>query len=245
MTAPYILRAIRKSYGQRVALELEEAVFYPGHLYVLTGPNGSGKSTLLNMLALLLKPEQGQLFFGDEEVTWSKAQLTALRKKITLVHQTPYLFTGSVSANVAYGLKLRGLRGEQVRERVTESLKQVGLEGFERRNAHQVSGGEGRRVALARALALQPEVLLLDEPLANLDQASAIIFERLISSLPKQGTLVVVSTHDPRHAEQLGTAGIHLVNGRVDSQATRYEEYSVRTDDENKIVCQPLTRPAT
>lgn len=225
MFSRFTLTSIRKYYGDKLALELDELTLEPGHLYILTGPNGSGKSTLLNILALLSKPEQGEVVFDGERVTWKNSELNLLRKKVTLLHQSPYLFSGTVSANVAFGLKARGISGEELHRAVADSLELVGLKGFEERNVRQLSGGEARRVALARALALRPEMLLLDEPLANVDQESAQVVEQLIASLPDLGTTVVISTHDPHQNERLEGDVIQLLGGRLASENGRNTAY--------------------
>jgi tungstate transport system ATP-binding protein len=219
MMAQFSLTSIRQSYGSKVALDLEELTLLPGRLYILTGPNGSGKSTLLDILAFLARPERGELVFDGKRVTWKKRELNLLRKKVTLLHQSPYLFVGTVFGNVSFGLKARGITGEELRRSVADSLALVGLEGFEERDAWQLSGGEARRVALARALAFKPDLLLLDEPMANVDKDSATVIERLIASLPAQGTTVVMSTHDPHQGERLDGDVIQLLDGRLEKTA--------------------------
>jgi tungstate transport system ATP-binding protein len=241
MIPKFQLTSIQKRYGDRLALELDELTIWPGRVHILTGANGSGKSTLLNILAFLAKPERGEVSFAGSLVTWKKSELNALRKKITLLHQSPYLFTGTVFSNLAFGLKLRGIKGEPLRERVADSLTLVGLVGFEERNVRQLSGGEARRVALARALALQPEILLFDEPLANLDKHSAPVVDGIIASLADHGVTIVIATHDPRQAERFEGEVIHLVDGRLDHM-------SAPCDDlprwERVSLCQPSTMPA-
>jgi len=216
MNAQLTLTSVQKRYGGKIALELKKLALLPGRLYILTGPNGSGKSTLLNILALLSKPERGELLYAGERVTWKSRELSILRTKVTLMHQSPYLFAGTVFDNVAFGLKARGISGEVLRRTVSGSLALVGLAGFEERNVTQLSGGEARRVALARALAPKPEILLLDEPLAHVDRESAEIIERLIASLTAGGTMVVMSTHDPHQNKRLGGEVIHLTGGRLE-----------------------------
>ncbi|HEY6008301.1 MAG TPA: ABC transporter ATP-binding protein, partial [Geobacteraceae bacterium] len=137
-----------------------------------------------------------------------------LRREVTLLHQAPYLFNTSVRGNIVFGLKARGVTGPEQRRRVEEALELVGLAAFLKRKARELSGGEAQRVALARALALRPKVLLLDEPLANVDRASAELLEEVILSLPARGTSVIISTHDPEHRHRFGTNRIHLVAGR-------------------------------
>lgn len=223
MNAQLLLSSIRKSYGGKICLELEQLAIRPGRLYILTGPNGSGKSTLLNIMALLSKPDRGELFYAGQPVAWKNRKLTLLRKKITLMHQSPYLFDGTVFDNVAFGLKARGIPKEQLRHAVDDALALVGLAGFEERNVKHLSGGEARRVALSRALALKPEILLLDEPLAHVDRESAEVIELLIASLPARGTTVVMSTHDPLHDERLGGEVIPLFEGRMGLMADRID----------------------
>jgi tungstate transport system ATP-binding protein len=141
--------------------------------------------------------------------------MTDLRRTVTLLHQTPYLGSGTVAANVAYGLSLRGIRGAERHHLVDEALAMVGLAGFSGRIARTLSGGEQRRVALARALAIKPRVLILDEPFAGLDREAAELLEDVISSLPRAGTTVILSTHDARHPRRLGGEIIALEGGRV------------------------------
>jgi tungstate transport system ATP-binding protein len=242
MIPNYKLTGIAKYYGENLALELDHLSLFPARIYVLTGANGAGKSTLLDILAFLSEPERGEVEFDGKKVEWRESELEALRKRVTLLHQSPYLFSGTVFTNVAYGLKYRGLKGDALKHRVTEALSLVRLSGFEERNVRQLSGGEKRRVGLARALALQPEVLLFDEPLANLDSLSSEVVDGIITSLPGKGTTVVVATHDPQHAARLHGETIHLVNNRLD----RIPGEDCREPRESNEVqtCRPLPKPA-
>jgi tungstate transport system ATP-binding protein len=241
MTAQFQLTSVRKRYGKRTALHVEELTIWPGRVYVLTGANGSGKTTLLSILAFLTRPEVGNVAFAGERVRWKQAELAALRKKVTLLHQAPYLFGGSVFSNIAFGLRLRNISADILRRTVAESLELVGLPGFAERNAAQLSGGETRRVALARALALKPEILLFDEPLANLDRHSSEVIERLIADLPGRGTTVVVATHDFGQCDRVGGEVIHLVEGRLEPDPGRHP---ASNEWETVDLCQPLTMPA-
>ncbi|MBU4604687.1 MAG: ATP-binding cassette domain-containing protein, partial [Proteobacteria bacterium] len=188
----FSLRGVVKRFEQREALNLERLDLEAGVITVVEGPNGAGKTTLLSLLALITPPDQGRLFFDGHELPRSGSQLTAWRRQITLVAQQAYLFDTSVEKNVAYGLRLRGLERVQREVRVGEALAQVGLTEFAPRPAKRLSGGEMQRVALARALVLRPRALLLDEPFANLDPASAQVFERVLGELPGQGCAVVL-----------------------------------------------------
>ena len=217
----YRLQSIRKCYGSNVALDIEELTIAEGRLYTLTGANGAGKSTLLSILAFLTPPTSGEIFYAGKRVDWSQGSEEEYRRKVTLLHQSPYLFGGSVDDNVAFGLKVRGIRGEEQRRRIDEALDVVGLRGFRDRKARELSGGEAQRVAMARALALKPEVLLLDEPLANIDRETTGLLEAVIASLPAQGTTVVMTTHDPDHPGRLNGESIFLEGGRHVLQSLR------------------------
>ncbi|HTG83022.1 MAG TPA: ABC transporter ATP-binding protein [Geobacteraceae bacterium] len=210
----YRLKNLRKSYGSREVLAIEDLSIREGGIYTLTGPNGSGKSTLLGILAFLSPPTTGEVLFAGESVAWNSRSLLSLRRNATLLHQAPYLFDTSVRGNITFGLKTRGLTAGEQQRRVAEALEMVDLVGFEKRKARELSGGEVQRVALARALALKPRVLLLDEPLANVDRKCAELLVEVIISLPARGTSVIVSTHDPAHRHRFGGNRIHLVAGR-------------------------------
>jgi tungstate transport system ATP-binding protein len=217
----YRLQSIRKRYGSNVALDVEELTIAEGRLYTLTGANGAGKSTLLSILAFLAPPTSGEIFYAGVRVDWNHGSVEEYRRKVTLLHQSPYLFGGSVHDNVAFGLKVRGIPGEERRRIVDRALEGVGLQGFRDRKARELSGGEAQRVAMARALALEPEVLLLDEPLANIDRETAGLLESVIASLPARGTTVVMTTHDPDHPGRLNGESIHLEGGRHVLQSLR------------------------
>ncbi|MDH3808515.1 MAG: energy-coupling factor ABC transporter ATP-binding protein, partial [Desulfuromonadales bacterium] len=194
--------------GDSFKLSVEHLVLQPGLIYALTGANGSGKSTLLRVMALLTPPFEGTIEFSGNKTNNPARQ----RQKVTLVEQSPYLFKGKVIDNLSYGLKLRGIDNNERIRRITTTLANVGLEGFEQRQAKELSGGEIQRVALARALALKPELLLLDEPTANIDSSSLQGYEALLRDLPKYGVTVVFSTHDPSQSQRLGDQVLHLDN---------------------------------
>lgn len=211
----YRLRGIRMRYGTRTVLAIDDLSIAAGRLYTLAGPNGAGKSTLLDILAFLAPPTEGEVWYAGTRVDWSPRSARDRRLKVTLLHQSPYLFGGTVRANVAFGLRSRGIRGDAQRRIVDRALEAVGLGDFAERKARELSGGEAQRVAMARALALEPEVLLLDEPFANIDRETAALLETVIASLPARGTTVVMTTHDPDHPARLNGAPIVLEAGRV------------------------------
>jgi len=197
--------------GDNFSLSIQRLDLRARRIYALTGPNGAGKSTLLRAMALLLVPQQGTVTFANA----GSSNLTQQRQKVSLVEQSPYLLDGNVYDNLAFGLRLRGVRGNDQKKRIKLALEMVGLDGFERRKTSKLSGGEVQRVALARAIVLEPEVLLLDEPTSNIDSKSLQAFERLIRCLPSQGITVVFSTHDLSQPERLGDEIIRIENGRL------------------------------
>jgi tungstate transport system ATP-binding protein len=207
------LEEVGFSYRERLALELPLLELQEGQATVVTGPNGSGKTTLLKLLNGLLTPSQGRVLYRGRAL--SEGGLERVRTETVLVHQDPYLFDGSVFQNVAYGPRLRGLRGAALRLRVTEELRRVGLEGFGPRRSRRLSGGEKQRVAIARALALEPRVLLLDEPTANVDRQSTELIEALVLSLQERGTTVILSSHNPAFAYRLAERLLCLDQGRI------------------------------
>lgn len=215
MTPFLSLHSIEMRYNSHVALQLEELEFKPQKIYSLVGSNGCGKSTLLQIIALLLKPTYGQMIFEGQKVVWKKHDLQQMRLNITLVHQSPYLFSRSVRHNIAYGLKLRGIHAKEQHHLVHEALDIVGLDGFGRRNARELSGGEQQRVAIARALVLRPRLLLLDEPTSNMDRASIDAFDQLLPTLVDQGMTIIQATHSPDQPERLHSTIIRMEDGRL------------------------------
>jgi tungstate transport system ATP-binding protein len=205
------LKNIRVTQGENFSLSVESLALQPGRIYALTGANGAGKSTLLRVMALLMSPQSGSIEFAGSD----SGNLARQRQRVTLVEQSPYLFKGSVTDNLSYGLKLRGVDGAERSRRIKETLTNVGLEGFEDRQAKELSGGEVQRVALARALILKPELLLLDEPTANIDSNSLQAYEALLSRLPEYGVTVVFSTHDLSQSKRLGGEVLRIENGRL------------------------------
>jgi len=209
------LKSIEKRYNSHLALQVDELEFEPQHIYSLVGPNGCGKSTLLQIVALLLKPTFGEMIFQGEKVIWKKKSLQRLRQHITLVHQSPFLFSRSVRHNIAYGLKMRGMHSKKQHHLIHEALDMVGLNGFGRRNARELSGGEQQRVAIARALVLRPKLLLLDEPISNMDRASIEAFDGLLPILVDQGMTIIQATHSPDQPERLHSTIIRMEDGRL------------------------------
>src|SRR6266568_2232771 len=170
------LVGVRHRYGGRVVLDLERFEVPPGALIAMVGPNGSGKSTLLRLLALLEQPTEGEVWLDGRPVSGGPARASpnaAARQRVTLVEQRPILLRGTVRANLGYGLRVRGMRRTEV-NRVTEDVAaRLGVTPLLERHRHELSEGEVQRVAVARALAVEPQVLLLDEPVSSADRAAA------------------------------------------------------------------------
>jgi tungstate transport system ATP-binding protein len=217
----FSLQNIELSRGDTFTLRVERLEVMDRGIYALSGPNGAGKSTLLGVMAMLMLPDSGALHFAGKPVSRKSSERKELRRQITLVEQTPYLFAGSVFQNLAFGLRLRGTRGNEQRRLIVQALENVGLGGFEDRNVRELSRGETQRVALARALVLRPKVLLLDEPTVNIDDKRVSAFEVLLRKLSHQGMTIVFSTHDPDQPGRLGAEVIRLREGQVEDAAER------------------------
>lgn len=199
-------------------LSIDQLDFHTGRIYLLAGPNGAGKSTLLQLLGQLLAPDSGEIIVAGTTVR-SGSGRQRFRRQITLVEQAPFLFDGTVYDNLAFGLRLRHVRGDLQRRRIATALEAVGLQGFDFRRARALSGGETRRVALARAMVLRPKVLLLDEPTTGLDRDSLPLFENCLTALHREGVTVILSTHDAEQSRRLRGEVLRLEAGRLASSA--------------------------
>ena len=210
----YVLEGVTFAHDGEAVVDVPRLEIPRGEVVALVGANGSGKTTILHLLAFLAPPASGRLlFFGDEA---RQERGLELRRRVGLLLQEPYLFHTSVAANVAYGLKVRGVSGKAARERAEAALGEVGLAGFGARDASKLSGGEAKRVALARVLALGTEVLLLDEPMAHMDEHSARRTEEVVLRLNReQGRTVVLASHDLLWAQALAHRVLSLHRGRV------------------------------
>jgi tungstate transport system ATP-binding protein len=209
----YRLQNVTKVYEGRRVLEVDSLKVQRGEVFALVGPSGAGKSTLLRLLNFLEPPTTGRIRFLDIEFTANQPMPLSYRRRVTTVFQRPILLNRSVQANVSYGLSLRGLRDSE--GKIEQALEQVGLQDLARQRARTLSGGEAQRVALARAIVLQPDVLLLDEPTANLDPYNVGLIEEIVTSLNRErGTTLVLVTHNVFQAKRLA----HRVALMLDSQ---------------------------
>jgi ABC-type lipoprotein export system ATPase subunit len=193
------VRGVTRRYGAVPALDRVDATFEPGCLTVVSGPSGSGKSTLLAIVAGLDLPDEGEVLLGGEPLTTlDRSQRAAVRREhVAVVGQAPVLpgFLTVLEA-VTLGLAVRGIEGRQARERAVEALAAVGLADHTGRRTGVLSAGQRERVALARAFAARPAVVVADEPTARLDSAATITVGGLLRDLARDGSTVVCATHD-------------------------------------------------
>lgn len=179
------------------------------------GPNGAGKSTLLQVAALLVKPTTGEVWLSGERVD-HRRDLVAVRRRMALLFQEPLLFDMTVAQNIATGLRFRGVPAAERRTRVEHWIERLGLGAVRHQPARTLSGGEAHRTSLARAMVLNPELLLLDEPFGSLDYAT---HTRLIDELPallaETACTVIVVSHNPRDLVALCTTAIVLEKGYI------------------------------
>ena len=213
-TPIYEIQSLNHSYGDQTVLSIDHLTVKPASIVGLVGPNGSGKSTLLRLLGLIERPSQGEIFFNGHQVQPFSDEARFL---ITMLPQEPFLMKRSVYNNVSYGLKLRR-NGKDIAGKVKDALSLVGLESedFVRRPWYALSGGETQRVALAARLALKPKVLLLDEPTASVDAASAqLIKEATLRARQELGTTLIVASHDWQWLYEICDEVLHLFKGKI------------------------------
>lgn len=193
-----------------------------GTITTLLGPSGSGKTTLLRILAGLDNPTQGTILYGNKPINDSNRDF--LRQKATLVFQKSVFFDTTVYNNIAYGLKLGDYSKEEINRKVREALDLVRLEGVETRRAKKLSGGEQQRVSLARALVLDRELLLLDEPTVNIDPKNVSIIEETILRVNREKNItIVLATHNLFQAEAISERVALILEGTVRQVGTKHE----------------------
>jgi tungstate transport system ATP-binding protein len=210
----YRLQNVAKEYDGRSVLQVDHLKIRRGEVFSLVGPSGAGKSTLLRLLNFLEPPSAGRIRFLDLEFGPNQPMPLRYRRRVTTVFQRPILLNRSVKANVSYGLKLRGR--DDPRRAVEQALKEVGLIDLARQRARTLSGGEAQRVALARAIVLKPDVLLLDEPTANLDPYNVGLIEEIALTLNRErGTTLVLVTHNVFQAKRLAHRVALMLEGQI------------------------------
>lgn len=211
------VRGLRKSFGQRRLLNIAELNIEQSRAYVLTGMNGSGKSTLLRILSGLEQAQIDEVKYLDNVTTFSPYP-RSLRTDIVYVHQHPVMFSGTVAENIAYGLRLR--KAENIEKQVALAMCWAGILHLSDHDARHLSGGEKQRVALARAKVLEPRLLLLDEPTANLDGEAREQVIALIPTLTQAGNSVVVVCHDRELIALPDMQRLKLRDGKLELRTT-------------------------
>lgn len=208
----YQLSTVQHWYEGRRVLDIADLSIQRGEVLALVGPSGTGKSTLLRLLNFLELPSQGTIWFGDQMIT-AALPLTE-RRRVVAVFQRPGLLRRTVAANIGYGLGLRGRTLSPVL--LNQWLERLGLTPLAQQSAHKLSAGEGQRVALARALVIEPDVLLLDEPTANLDPYNVGLMERIVQEeQARTGMTVIWVTHDLFQARRVAHRVALLLRGQV------------------------------
>jgi len=205
-----------QKYGSQYVLEHVNLGIEKGEVFALIGPTGAGKTTLLRLVNLLELPASGKIYFDGIDITHSTAERLKVRRRMSFVQQKPVVFTMSVYDNIACGLRWRGIKKEIIQQKVEQVLELVGMADYRSRNAKTLSGGETQRVAIARAMVTEPELLLLDEPTANLDPVSVTkieeILERIIGG---RKTTIIMATHDMSQGQRLADRIGVLAGGEI------------------------------
>ncbi len=209
------LEKIKKAYDREV-LKIDNLELRKGQIYGIIGPSGAGKSTLLRIINLLTTPSTGNYYFHGEPVAMNNRDIIRIQRKMGMVFQKTVLFSDSVWNNIAYGLKARGYSRDDINDRVGKLINWLGLQDLEKRRAETLSGGESQRVAIARSVAFDPELLLLDEPTANLDPFNIGLIENMIATLNREKSItVVIVTHNVFQARRIANQVIFIDQGAI------------------------------
>lgn len=216
MTEAYHLNNIKVNTPQRCILNIDDLTIPANKCITLLGDNGAGKSTLLNLLAFTSRPDEGDVSLFGQAVTWPLAR--QYRQKIAFVAQQPYLLPGSVYDNIKLALTLQHISKSRHRDLIQQALEQTQLTHLASQAANTLSGGELKRVAIARAIAYQPDILLLDEPFSHLDTQHIQILEQQLHSFSQHNQKTVIfSTHDRLQGIAIAEQSINLIEGKITS----------------------------
>jgi len=215
---------LKKEYEGNFKLNIPELYLERNKILSLIGPNGSGKSTLLKLIGLLEKPDEGSIVFNGENISDSRADHIRIRKEMVIVFQESVLFNTSVYNNILMGLKIRKINLPEVKEKMDYLIRKLKIEKLLNRSVKNLSGGERQRVSLVRALVLDPQMLLLDEPLANIDQPSREdLREDLFEILKNSGRSIIYVTHDRNEALVLSDDIAVINKGRIEQFGLKEE----------------------
>ncbi|OWJ54865.1 energy-coupling factor ABC transporter ATP-binding protein [Pyrodictium delaneyi] len=189
-----------------------------GEVLAIVGPNGAGKTTLMKIAAGIYRPLRGRVEAWGRDL-WEApgAERLALRRRIVYVHERPILIRGTVLDNIAYGLRIRGLDREKAQRRALEAARLLGIDGLLDRPATGLSRGQQQLVAIARALAVEPKILLLDEPFAHLDREKRRLLLNVLEKLASSGTGAAIATHDTYLAARIASRAVLVENGKAET----------------------------
>ncbi|MBN1166562.1 MAG: ABC transporter ATP-binding protein [Methanospirillaceae archaeon] len=217
---------IKKSFDGKTILSGVDGTIKTGEIFAIIGPSGQGKTTLLRILNLLETPSEGNIILDGVSIHEIKDR-NQIRRKMGMVFQDTIAFHDTVFNNIALGLRYRHYSKKEIQERVMQKLGEIGLSGFSNRNATTLSGGEKQRVSLARVLITDPEILLLDEPTANLDPISTEVIENLIRRYNREcNTTVIMATHDLLLGQRLADRVAVMMDGRFIQSGTVFDLFS-------------------
>ncbi len=206
------LSGVSKRYGDVIALRNVNLEIKPGEAFAVIGNSGAGKTTLLRVVSMLETKFSGKYVFKGID---AKKNPEEVRKRITMAFQNPVMFRASVFDNIAYGLRIRGVNGKELREKVESVLESLGILDLADKNARKLSGGQKQRVAVARTLVIDADVYALDEPTANLDAENVRIIEHTIAKMRKKGKTILLATHNLYQAKRLADRVAYIENGEV------------------------------
>jgi tungstate transport system ATP-binding protein len=210
------IEKLTKKFGSAEVIKETDLAIRAGEIFTFIGPSGSGKTSLIRLIDLLDRPTSGKIFFDGNDTAGTEQERLAIRRRMGMVFQKPSVLNTTVAKNVAFGLKFRGIPETETQQKVKAALELVGLPDVTDRRAVTLSGGEMQRVALARAIVTEPEVLLLDEPTANLDPVSSDLIEDLILRINKKSkTTIIMSTHDMIQGQRLADRIGVIMDGRL------------------------------
>lgn len=223
--AVFRLQGIQQKYNGLKVLDIDQLEIPRGGIFCLLGPSGAGKSTFLRIINLVEKPAAGILEFNGRKIDFS-SDLIKDRRKMAMVFQEPLLFNCSVQRNIGYGLRTRRIKNSTATAKVIDIARVVGVDHLLRRHAYDISGGEAQRVSLARAMAVEPQVLLMDEPFANLDVPNRNRLKKEVKRLvDEMGLTLVLVTHDQEVAFEMADRLAVLSQGVIEQQGRPSELY--------------------
>jgi tungstate transport system ATP-binding protein len=224
---------VYKNFGLKEVLKGVNAVVKDGEIFTIIGPSGQGKSTLLRIINLLDTPTSGRILLDGDDIHAEKNRTMEFRRRMGMVFQKPAVFNTTVYENIASGLRYRGVDRTIIHDRIEEALEVIGLPGYENRNAKTLSGGEMQRVALARSMVTEPDLLLLDEPTANLDPLATEKIEELILHYNREyGTTVILSTHDMLQGQRLADRIAVMMHGVFAQKGSSHEIFTLPKNKE-------------